>query len=135
MEIVWFAGFCAVMVAMWWFAYRMDPHYSSRDGTRFLCNAQELADGQVIGRMRETRVTVMPDGVLLVSQKRALRRTSNRWALIGKSPDPPRGKQVYLVQQFEDGKWLHEQLALQLPQRSRSVPVLDEAMTRRGVTP
>jgi hypothetical protein len=134
-EIVLFLAFCALMAGLYWFAYRMDPHYSSKDGTRFLCNAQDLVDAEPFGRKRETRVTVDHDGVLLVSQKKFAKRSKERWALVGKSPEPPRGKTVYVIRQFDDGKWLPEMMTLSLPSKSRSIAVLDDAMARRGVTP
>ena len=129
-DIVWFLLFAAFMGGLAFLAYRMEPHYSSKDGQRFLCNGQEIIDGQPIGRKRETRVLVMPDGVLNISQKRRLRRTNERWALVGKSPEPPKGKQIYLLQQFSDGKWLHDQMALHIPNKSRVVPVLDGLLDR-----
>lgn len=129
-DVVWFLLFVAVMGGMWWFASRIEPHYSSKDGTRFLCNGQEIVDNEPFGRKRETRVTVMPDGVLNVSQKRRLRRTNERWALVGKSPEPPKGKQIYLLQQFADGKWLPDQMSLHIPAKSRVVPVLDALLER-----
>ena len=135
MDVVWFLGFCALMVFLWWFAYRMDPHYSSKDGTRFLCNAEDLVDAEPFGRKREHVVTVDHDGVLLVSQKKFAKRSKERWALVGKSPEPPRGKMVYVIRQFDEGKWLPDMMTLSLPAKSRSVPVLDDAMARRGVMP
>jgi hypothetical protein len=133
-DIVWFLLFAAFMGGLWVLAYRMEPHYSSKDGERFLCNGQEIIDGQPIGRKRETRVLVLSDGVLNISQKRRMRRTNERWALIGKSPEPPKGKQIYLLQQFNDGKWLPEQMALHIPSKSRVVPVLDRLLERTAKT-
>jgi hypothetical protein len=134
-DILWFVVFGVVMAAMWWLAFRMDPHYSSKDGSRFLCLGQELVDGQANGRRKETRVTVLPDGVLLCSQKRYARRSEARWAIVGKSQTPPKKKEVFLVRQFDDGKWLAPQLALTIPANSRVIAVLDDAMARRGVNP
>lgn len=131
-DIVWFVGFAAVMAGLWWFAYRMDPHYSSKDGTRFLCNGQDLIDGQPFGRKRETRVMVEHDGVLVISQKKLVRRTKARWALVAKSPEPPKGKAVYVARQFDNGKWLDDTMTLTMPAKSRVVGVLDEVLQRRA---
>lgn len=130
-DIVWFVGFAAVMAGLWWFAYRMDPHYASKDGTRFLCNGQDLIGGQPFGRKRETRVMVESDGVLVISQKKLVRRTKARWALVGKSPDPPNGKAVFVARQFDNGKWLDDTMTLSMPAKSRVVGVLDGVLQRR----
>ncbi len=134
-DFLWFVLFGLVMAVLWWIAYRIDPHYSSKDGTRFLCHGQELIDGQANGRRKETRVTVLPDGALLCSQKRYARRKDEQWAIIGKSQTPPKNKEIYLVRRFQDGAWLKEQLSLSIPASSRVVPVLDEAMAKRGLNP
>jgi hypothetical protein len=134
-DFLWFVLFGVVMAGLWVVAYRIDPHYSSKDGTRFLCHGQQLVDGQANGRRKETRVTVLPDGVLLCSQKRYMRKSDARWAIVGKSQTPPKNKAVYLVRQFQDGKWLAPQLSLSMPAKSRVVPVLDAAMATRGVQP
>ena len=134
-DALWFVLFVVVMAGLWWLAYRTDPHYSSKDGSRFLCHGQELVDGQASGRRKETRVTVLPDGVLLCTQKRYMRRNEAQWAIVGKSPQPPKGKAVYLARQFENGAWLPPMMSLSMPAKSRVVPVLDAAMARRGVNP
>jgi len=134
-DILWFVLFGAVMAGLWWFAFRMDPHYSSKDGTRFLCHGQEMIEGQANGRRKETRVTVLPDGVLLCSQKRYARRNDAQWAIVGKTHDAKRHKDVYVARQFKDGKWLPQQLTLSIPSKSRVIPVLDDAMAKRGVSP
>jgi hypothetical protein len=127
-DYVWIALTVIVMGGMWWVAYRMEPHWSSRDGMRFLCGAQELVDGNTIGHPRETRVVVTPDGAMFVTQKRMMRRRSSSWVLIGKSPEPPRKVQVYVAQHHTDGHNIPSHLALRIPNKSRCVPVLDEIL-------
>lgn len=134
MDVVWFVLFVAALLGMWWLAYRMDPHYSSKDGRRFLCHGQVLTHGLPDGRRKETRVTVLDDGTLLCTTKRFGRRTDERWALIGKSSTPPKRKQVYLAREFDDTGWQDAQIALTIPEKSRVIPVLDEAMARRSGT-
>ncbi len=130
-DFVWFVLFAALIAAMLWGSYKIEPHYASKDGTRFMCNAQELADGEALSRQKETRVTVMHDGSLHCSQKHMLRRNASLWTLVGKSADPPRGVEVYLAQQLTDGHALPGQLALRLPKKSRVVPVLDQILADR----
>jgi hypothetical protein len=131
---LWIVLFFAVMAVMWWIAYRIEPHYSSKDGTRFLCNAQEIVEGKPTGRARETRVVVFDDGTLHCRQRRATNRHGSLWSLIGKSPTPPQRLQVYVAKEVDDdGK--HAQLLLRLPQKSRVVPVLDRILAGRDVRP
>lgn len=124
-EIFWLVVLVVVMGGMWWVAYKMEPHWSAKDGKRFLCSAQEIVKGIPEGRPRETRVMVMPDGLLHVSVKRMMRRHHSRWVLVGKAPDPPKKLQVYLAQLRADGQTLPTMLSLRLPHNSRCVPVLD----------
>lgn len=134
-DFVWIALLVGVMGGMWWVAYRMEPHWASRDGHRFLCTAQELEGGKPIGHPRETRVLVTADGALYVTQKRMMRRRTSMWTLIGKSPEPPRKLQVYVAQQRSDGVAMLSHLALRIPNKSRCVSVLDGVLTDLGLNP
>jgi hypothetical protein len=132
-EFVWISLFVAVMVGMWWFAYRMEPHWSTKDGKRFLCSAQEIEKNTTIGRPREPRVMVLPDGLLHISQKRMMRRKHSRWMLVGKSPDAPKKVHLYLAQLRQDGNNLPATLALRIPTKSRVAPVLDAILAERDL--
>lgn len=133
-EAVWILLVVLVMGAMWWFAYHLEPHYSSKDGKRFLCTAQQLEGGEPVGRVRETRVFVLPDGLLDISQKQIMRRKHSRWTIVGKSPNPPRKMQVYLAQLRADGQKVPSFLALRLPTKSRCIPVLDALIEQHTLT-
>lgn len=131
-EYVWFALLIAAMAGMWWLAYRMEPHWSTKDGRRFMCTTQDLSDPKLPGRKRETRVVVAPDGALHVTHKNGLRRRHSVWMLIGKSPDPPKRLQVYVAQQRTDGKGA-TMMSLRVPAGSRVVPVLDAVLDGTGI--
>ena len=133
-DFVWISLVVLVLGGMWWLGYRMEPHWVSKDGTRFLCNAQELEKGLPVGRLRETRVTVMPDGFLVVSRKRMVRRSFSKWQLVGKSPDPPKRREIYLAELREDGQAVPSLLSMRVPDKSRCVAVLDEVLNRRTAT-
>lgn len=134
-DFVWISLTVLVLAGMWWLGYKMEPHWSSKDGTRFLCNAQEIEKGLPAGRLRETRITVMPDGLLIVSRKRmVVRRRHSNWQLVGKTPDPPKRREVYLAERREDGQTVPTMLAFRVPTKSRCVAVLDEALTKRSTT-
>lgn len=134
-DLLWTLLFIAAMGGMWWGASRLEPHYASKDGQRFLCTAQEIIDGEPAGRPRETRVLVMVDGALHVSQKRMMRRTGSLWTIAAKSPEPPRNLEVYLLREIADGRHGTGQMAMRIPRKSRVVPILDRIMADRRVTP
>lgn len=133
MNVVWVLLFFAVMGGAWWLAYKIEPHYASKDGTRFLCTAQEIVEGRPMGRARETRVVVLDDGILHCSQKRAMRRSGSLWAIVGKSPTPPKRLEVYVAQELHDGHALPNQLAIRVPSKSRVVPVLEQILVDREI--
>lgn len=134
MDLLWIALFIAATGGLWWLSSKIEPHYASRDGTRFVANAQEIIDGRPIGRMRETRVAVRPDGLLLCSQKKALRRKGVDFMLIGTSATPPRKLKVYLAHEVADGMTSSaSELAIRVPERSRVIAVLDEILARRAL--
>jgi hypothetical protein len=129
MTFVWFLLAVAGCGALVYLAYLIEPHWVSKDGKRFLCAAQPISvKGTAEGRMREARVIVMPDGALHVSFKRHMRRRGSLWKIMGKAPQPPRNREVFLLSAKggdpEDGM-----IALRLPTKSRAVPVLDDVLT------
>ena len=133
-EYVYFALLLVGMAGLWWVAYRMEPHWSSKDGRRFLCISQELPEGFSPGRRREARVTVLDDGTLIVGQKRAMRRRQSTWTLEGKGDSAGTGRgarAVYLARERVDGKG-GMRMALRLPVNSRSVSVLDALLSERS---
>ena len=133
-DLLWTLLFIAVMGGMWWASSRLEPHYASKDGRRFMCTAQEIIDGEPAGRPRETRVMVMVDGALHCTQKRMICRTGSLWTIVAKSPEPPRKLEVYLLREVADGRMAPGQMAMRIPTKSRVVPLLDDILAGRGVT-
>lgn len=131
-DYVWTGLFLAVMGGLWYVAYRIEPHYASKDGTRFMCGAQEMEPGSTPGRTRETRVSVSPDGVLYVSQKKMGRRETTTWTVTGTAPEPPKAVKVYVARRVDDGRPQATQLFLRIPHDSRTVPVLDALLAAPG---
>lgn len=132
MDTLWFVLFVAALGALWWFAYRIDPHYASKDGTRFLCMGQELVDHQPSGRRKEVRVTVLDDGSLVCATRRFGRRNGRRWAVTAKATTPPKKKAVFVLRQFDEDGWAPEQMTISMPEHSRVVPVLEAAQAKRA---
>jgi hypothetical protein len=131
---LWTTLVLALVLGMWLLSTRMEPHYSSKDGRRFMANAQEIVDGKPMGRPRETRVEVMPDGLLHCARKKMLRRDTAEYVLIGASPNPPRRRRVYVAHAMNDGMTSSaSELAIRVPEKSRVVPVLDEVLAQRAL--
>lgn len=124
-DVLWVVLFIGGLVGLWYLAYRIEPHWASRDGTRFICNSQELLAGRPNGRLREAHVAVLPDGTLQVSQKRTMRRNVTVWRLVGRTDGPTAKLYVYLARRVDHGTDQHVELALRIPRSSRSAAVLD----------
>ena len=119
----------AVCAALWYAGYRLEPHYSSKDGRRFLCTGQWMsARGDPEGRKREVRIVVLGDGRLQMEVKRGLRRKASYWSIEGKASHSPGKRAVYVLRANAVGGT--QRMTIQLPSKSRSVPVLDQALTR-----
>ena len=115
--------------ALMYIGYRMEPHYASKDGRRFLGTGQWITTlGNPEGRKREVWITVLPDARLEMTIKRGFRRTaSNEWSLEGKSAEPPPRRAVYILRS-RNAEGAMQRMTVQLPAKSRSVAVLDEVL-------
>lgn len=134
MDYLWTLLVVAVLVGMAWLAYRIEPHWVARDGKRFLCMGQQLNDRHTpTGRWNEVRVAVLPDGALLVDQRRRMGRTrpaTRLWNVVSRMPDPPRKNLVgFLLRGRTDDGTVVEML-LRLPAKSKAVALLDSVSTQ-----
>jgi hypothetical protein len=124
-ELAWFLSAVAVCGALLDLAHRIEPHWVAKDGSRFLTTAQTIdRSGTPAGRTREVRVVVMADGTLMVSRRSFWRTRSGIWRVQAKSPNPPRGRQLYLLRPVPDDP-MDDFLTLRIPSNSRIVPILD----------
>jgi hypothetical protein len=115
--------------ALWYVAYRIEPHYASKDGRRFLCIGQWVsAHGDPEGRKREVRIIVLPEGQLRMDVKRRMRHTFSVWSIEGKAVEPPPRRAVYVLRGNAVGGT--QRMTIQLPSKSRAVAVLDEALAK-----
>jgi hypothetical protein len=129
-EYVWLVLAIALMVFLAWVGFRIEPHWVSKDRTRFICNAQQLTDrGDPNGRFRETKVYVEPNGELLVDQRRLFRRRMSAWRLVAESDSPPRRRAVFVLR-GHDRHGVPAMLALRLPATSPIVPELRAIVDR-----
>jgi hypothetical protein len=118
----------AVCVALWYVGYRIEPHYVSKDGHRFLCTARLIAaNGAAEGRKREVRISVQPYGRLRLDVKRGMRHHFSEWSIEGKAGEPPPRRTVYVLRSLDSAGGT-ERMIIQLPSKSRAVAVLDQVL-------
>ena len=128
MELLGFLATIAVGGAVIWLALRIEPHWVSKDGQRFICRAQLIDDrGNTHGRWNEYRFRITPEGLVAGGRRSLLSRsTGGGWRVVARSDAAPRGKAVFLLQDPVD---THNMLALRMPANSRAVDVLDDLLT------
>jgi hypothetical protein len=131
-DVLWIILTVAACVALYWLAWRVEPHYSSRDGRRFLTTGQFIdADGEPEGRFREFRAAVIANDIIEVSRRRNLARATATYRLIARAPNLSRKRVVYVLQATDPGA-LGDQLALRLPPSSRTTALLDSILQHRA---
>lgn len=69
-------------------------------------------------RWLEVRVTVIDGNLIVTSRGLQAIKLRGTYAVTGKSPTPPKNKQIYVLQG-------EKQILLRIPNSSRSIPVLD----------
>ncbi|CAB4881627.1 unannotated protein [freshwater metagenome] len=146
------AGGCVFLL---WIAYRMEPHWVSKDGERMVCYGQGLGrNGQADARWREVRVAKVSNDTLEIRPRRGgitstprreamanprqtlsrRRRAPSYWKVIGRSDTPPRRRVVFLLDGNHDPD-MPEMFALRLPPNSRAIPLLEALAANRSSTP
>jgi hypothetical protein len=124
-DALWVVGFVAVLAGLYYAAFRVDPHWVSKDGRRFVCHGQ-LVDhyGNTIHTWREFRFEVLDDKRIFARRRsRWTRRSEGVWRVAAKSENPPKKREVYLLTSAESGNT--DQMAIRLPASSRAVEVLE----------
>lgn len=116
-------------LALWW-AARVEPHWASRDGQRFIARVQMLRLGdQPDGRWREVRAGVTLERTLVIRPRGiAAGAVRGEWRLVNASVDERRRRAVYVAARV-DGD---DRLVLRIPLSSRARPVLDALGTAPG---
>ena len=146
---LWFLAIIAVCGLCLWFAFRIEPHWASKDGSRFVCFGQALTShGVPIGRWREMRISrvggdsleVRPrrgsltmDKTSMPSPKSMLTRRNTKasyWKVIGRTQEH-RNKVIYMLNGSNDAD-LPAMIALRLPSKSRAVKTLEELAVNKS---
>ncbi len=134
-----------------WIAYRMEPHWVSKDGERMVCYGQGTShNGRSDGRWREVRVGRVRHDTVEVRRRRSGHVGTPRreamanptqllqhrqpkvtyWKVIGQSDTPPKRRVIYLLDGCHDPN-VPEMLALRLPLNSKAIPMLDSVAASR----
>jgi hypothetical protein len=132
-DIAGLIGILAACGGLYYLSSRIEPHWVSKDGSRFLTVAQDLDDrGLPIGRRRDMRVHIDPDSdALLVSRRSLLRPNAATWTVKSRSTGR-RGRNIYVLKPAEPTAEQVGLMALRVPQRSRVVAHLDSLLERTG---
>ncbi len=102
-DALWIVGFVALLGGMYYAAFRVDPHWVSKDGRRFICHGQ-LVDhyGNTLQNWREYRFEVIDDKRIFGRRRsRWTRRAEGVWRVAAKSENPPKKREVYLLTSAE----------------------------------
>ena len=124
-DLLWIVGFVAVLAGLYYAAFRVDPHWVSKDGQRFVCHGQ-LVDryGNTLQNWREFRFEVIDHKRIFARRRsRWTRRNEGVWRVSAKSDNPPKNREVYLLASADSDNT--DQMAIRLPASSRAVAVLE----------
>ena len=123
-DVLWTVGAIVVIALMFWFAFRIEPHWSAKDGKAFTCRVQPMrASGRTEGRWREARATVNGNEVKLVLKgwgRPVAPYIAHRVLRI--SEGGPKRRVVFVLS--GDPMYL-----LRIPEYSKAVPVLTAIVT------
>lgn len=126
-------GFLAVVLVgggLIWLALRIEPHWVSRDGQRFICRGQLIDDrGNTQSGWNEYRFRITPEGEVAANRRGLLagrRAIPGVWRVAARSDSAPRRKAVFLLHPVRDAGSM---MAIRLPANSRARETLDALAT------
>lgn len=118
-------GAVIACVAMLVAASRMEPHWASKDGQRFIARVQALGPHDLPdGQWREMRFLVDGDSLIVGSRGFRGSRLRGHYVVVAKSPSPPAKKAIYVL----SGP---QRALLRLPENSRAIERLDAMLEAR----
>jgi hypothetical protein len=96
---LWAIVLLATVGGLFWLASRIEPHWSSSDGTHFTCRVQEIdATGRPTTRWYEARGEVVEEEVA-ITKKLLMRKGKavDPRPVSARSDDAPRRRAIYLL--------------------------------------
>jgi hypothetical protein len=126
-DIASFAGLVVIVAALYWLAFRIEPHHSSQNGHRFLATAQSLGPADIPqGRFMEVRGLILDDAAHIeITRRIGFRRQSARYRVVARGPAVSRRRSVYLLESSDGGR-----LGLRLPPSSDTSRLIEEALSQ-----
>ncbi|MEN9286707.1 MAG: hypothetical protein EB111_04435 [Actinobacteria bacterium] len=113
--------FLAVIGLLAWLGWGLEPHWSSKDGMRFMCRMQvHPQDPRDHARWHDVKVGVQDGELFVHSRSRRGKDARGVWRVIGAIDDHDRKRRIYELRSSND-----DGASLRVPVRSRCVPVLD----------
>lgn len=115
--------FLGALVGLLFAVRRLEPHWVSGDGLRFIAPAEQVdSHGLAEGRRSEYRFSIELDGTVWAMRRAMIGyRPKTAWRAEGRSDSPPARREVFLLRSVDDRATL---LAVRLPSTSRAVPAL-----------
>ncbi len=109
-------AFCGLLA---WAAFRIEPHWCSKDGRRMIARAQQLPEPHKSApRWNEVRVFV--DETTVILRTRGMRTTGLRgeYRVVGKSPEPPKKQEIYILRSDKE-------VFIRIPRDSRAIKTFE----------
>jgi hypothetical protein len=115
--------FLAVVGGLAWVGWGLEPHWSSKDGRKFMCRMLEHsagADDSARGRWHDVKIGVNEDELFVYARSRRSASLRGVWKISGVTDDEKKRRRLYEVRASDGAA-----AVLRVPLRSRCVPVLD----------
>ncbi len=116
-------AFLAVLGGLLIAVRRLDPHWASRDGLRFIATGEQVdAHGLPEGPRGEYRFSIELDGTVGALRRVMIGyRPKTRWRVEARSDDPPPRREIFVLRSLERPGVV---MAVRLPATSRAVDTL-----------
>jgi hypothetical protein len=126
-DVLWWIGTIVVLCGLYVVAFRMEPHWVSKDGASFTCRVREVREDtdEQVGRWRDRHAHVEGRRLRLGGRvtlrsfgDRSRQHLSAPIDVLGRAPDAPKRFAIYLLGDSPPK-------VLRVPAKSRAVPILD----------
>lgn len=115
-------GFFAVLGALAWLGWGLEPHWAAKDGRRFMCRMQLVPlDVHERTRWHDVKVSVDNRELYIFARSRRASDLRGTWRVVGAVDDSAKKRRIFELRNAND-----DAASLRVPIKSRCVPVLDE---------
>jgi hypothetical protein len=111
----------AVLGGLAWLGWGVEPHWASKDGTRFMCRMQVDGTRETpTSRWTDVKVNVLDGELQVYSRSRRATSPTGTWRVIGATYDTTGKRRIYVLRSPGDVT-----ASLRVPATSRCVAELD----------